>query len=219
MSFSAALGGLLAMVAPRRCPGCDAIVDENASSWFCEACAPLIERATGALATHAGYVYGGPLADALRRYKYGARTELARPLGELLAAEACLRFTGRVDAVVPVPLHPRRLYARGFDPAALLARRAAEALGARYLPRAIARVRDTPPQASLDRGDRARNVAGCFRVRASLDDLRVLVIDDVRTTGATMFELAQTVDDAGATSIALLALAAADPDDARTPIR
>ena len=64
------------------------------------------------------------------------------------------------------------------------------------------------------RAARAANVAGCFAVRAALEDQRVLVVDDVRTTGATMFEMARTVDDAGASSIAMLALAAADPDDA-----
>jgi ComF family protein len=214
MSFSSALGGLVSLLAPRTCPGCDVRIDED-SPPFCAACAPLLEVATGALGTHAAYVYGGPLADALRRYKYGARTDLATPLGDLFAREACARFAGRIDAVVPVPLHPRRLRLRGFDPTALLARRAASALGVRYLPHAIERVRDTPPQASLDRAQRAHNVAGCFRAIASLDELRVLIVDDVRTTGATMFEMARAADDAGAVSIALFALAVADPDDVR----
>lgn len=211
MSFSAALGGLLALVAPYRCAGCDVVVDDDG---FCAACAPLLEHASGALATHAAFVYGGPLADALRRYKYGARTELARPLGVLFADAARARFAGSIETVVPVPPHPRRLVERGFDPTALLAIAVASALGADYAPGAIARVRDTPPQASLARARRIGNVSGCFAVRASLDDRRVLVVDDVRTTGATLFEMARTIDDAGASSIALFALAAADPDDA-----
>ncbi len=125
------------------------------------------------------------------------------------------RFAGHIDVVVPVPPHPRRLRERGLDPVALIARPIARALGARYVPRAIVRARDTPPQASLGRGERARNVAGCFAVRAALDEARVLVVDDVRTTGATLFEMAQAVDDAGASSIALFALAVADPADRR----
>lgn len=201
------------MVAPLRCPGCDEEIDEAGPEVFCGACAPLIERATGALGTHAAFVYGGPLADAIRRYKYGARTELSRPLGRVLADEARARFAGHVDVVVPVPPHPRRLVERGFDPAALLAIAVARALGAAYVPGAIARVRDTPPQASLTRARRTTNVTGCFAVRASLDERRVLIVDDVRTTGATLFEMARTVDDAGASSIALFALAAADPED------
>jgi len=212
MSFSAALGGLLALVAPRRCPACDVVVDEVGDP-FCPACAPLLERATGALGTYAAFVYGGPLADAIRRYKYAPRAELARPLGTLFADEARARFAGHVDVVVPVPLHPRRLAERGFDPTALLAIAVARALGAEYAPNAIARVRHTPPQASLARAQRGGNVAGCFAVRRALDDRRVLVVDDVRTTGATLFEMARTCDDAGASSIALFALAAADPDD------
>lgn len=211
MSFAAALGGLLSLVAPRRCPGCDTSVDEDVR--FCGACEPLLEPATGALGTYAAFVYGGPLADAIRRYKYGARTELALPLGSLFAQCARERFVGRIDVVVPVPPHPRRVRERGFDATALLAMPLARALDARYVPSAIARVRDTPPQASLARARRLGNVAGCFAVQRTLDEARVLVVDDVRTTGATLFEMARAVDDAGAGSVALLALAAADPDD------
>jgi len=214
MSFEVALRGLLALVAPRRCPACD-VVDDDEQGGFCAACAPLLERATGALGTHAAFVYGGPLADAIRRYKYAARTELAAPLGDLFAKEARARFTGTVDVVVPVPPHPRRVSERGFDPTALLAIRVARALGASYAPHAIIRARDTPPQASLARAQRAANVLSCFAVRAPLEERRVLIVDDVRTTGATLFEMARTADDAGASSIALFALAVADPDDAR----
>ena len=192
MSFTAAIAGLVHLLAPLRCPGCDEPLSLEIGEPFCAACAPLIEPATGALGTHAGFVYGGPLADALRRYKYGARAELAAPL-----------------AALALPL----VRERGFDPVALLAAPLARALGARYVPRAIVRARDTPPQASLGRNERARNVAGCFAVRAALDEARVLVVDDVRTTGATLFEMAQAVDDAGASSIALFALAVADPED------
>lgn len=213
MSFTAALGGLLALVAPLRCPGCDVVIDEGSAA-FCAACEPLIEPAHGALATHAAFVYGGPLADAVRRYKYGGRSELAAQLGRVFSAQARARFAGMIDVVVPVPPHPRRLIERGFDPVALLAIAVARALGAMYIPRAIVRVRDTAPQASLARAQRNGNVAGCFAVRASLDERRVLIVDDVRTTGATLFEMARTVDDAGAISIALFALAAADPEDA-----
>lgn len=212
MSFAASLNGLLALVAPLRCPGCDVVMEEGDAA-FCGACAPLIEPATGALGTHAAFVYGGPLADAIRRYKYGGRTELSAPLGRIFAGEARARFAGSIEVVVPVPPHPRRLVERGFDPTALLALAVARSLGATYVPRAIARVRDTPPQASLARAQRSGNVAGCFSVRTSLDERRVLVVDDVRTTGATLFEMARAVDDAGASSIALFALAAADPED------
>lgn len=213
MSFTAALAGLLHLLAPPRCPGCDVPQALGASEPFCPACAPLVEEATGALGTHAGFLYGGPLADALRRYKYGGHAELAAPLAALALPVVRARYAGHVDVVVPVPPHPRRLRERGFDPVALLAGPIARALGARYVPRAIVRARDTPPQASLGRSERARNVAGCFAVRGVLDDARVLVIDDVRTTGATLFEMASATADAGASSIALFALAVADPDD------
>lgn len=90
--------------------------------------------------------------------------------------------------VVPVPLHPSRLADRGFSQSALIASRIAHRLGAPRKPRALARVRDTPQQASLDRADRLANLSGAFLVRRP-EHVRardVLLIDDVRTTGAAL---------------------------------
>src|SRR5262245_1872212 len=98
------LEGLLDLLAPPRCPGCDAIV-EPGDAQFCEACAPLLDPWTG---DGAAFVYGGPMAEAIKRLKYGKRWEISRPLGRALA-QSSLRFVDRVDCVVPVPLHPKRL--------------------------------------------------------------------------------------------------------------
>ncbi len=217
MSFTAALLGLLDLVAPVRCPGCDFVRPPEEDSSFCGACAPLLERATGVRAGSAAYVYGGPLADAIRRYKYGGRSDLARPLGDLLATAARDRFPAGLEAIVSVPIHPKRLRERGFDQAALLAIAVAGALDVRHRPDALVRVRHTPPQASLGHRARSRNVHACFEVREDLGGLAVLVIDDVRTTGATFFEIARTLRDAGAASIDLLALAGADADSPPAP--
>lgn len=213
MSFRAALFGLLDLVAPLRCPGCDAVLPPEDDAGFCGACAPLIERAIGARGATAAFVYGGPLADAVRRFKYGGRSELAAPLGELLATAARERHPAGLDAIVSVPIHARRLRERGFDQAALLAVRVARSLDVRHRPDAIVRARHTPPQASLGHQARSRNVEACFEVREDLGGLAVLVIDDVRTTGATFFEMARTLREAGVASVDLLALAGADADD------
>jgi ComF family protein len=180
---------------------------------FCNTCGPLLERAIGAAGSNTAFVYGGPLADAIRRFKYGGRSELAGPLGDLLGAAARERFPAGLDAIVSVPIHGKRLRERGFDQAALLAVRVSRALDVRRRPDAIARVRHTPPQASLGHVARTRNVEACFALREDLGGLAVLVVDDVRTTGATFFEIARTLREAGVASVDLLALAGADADD------
>ena len=180
---------------------------------FCPACAPLIERvdlpAFGPpIAAASAFLYGGPLAAAIQRLKYAGRTELARPLGALLADYA-LVFGGRVDRVVPVPLHERRLRTRGFNQSALLARPVAEALGVSLDARAIARVRPTRDQASLRREARSHNLRGAFVARAVQRPDRVLLIDDVRTTGATLAEAADALLQGGCVQVQTLALARA----------
>ncbi len=196
------LEGALDLLAPPRCAACDATLDAGAAG-FCDACAPLLDpdpTGLGAL------IYGGPVADAVRRFKYGPRPELARPLGARLA-QAALAHAGQVDAVVPVPLHPRRLAARGFNQASLLARPVARALGV-PLSFALRRLRHTPSQASLEVTRRLDNVRGAFRARPAGG--RVLLIDDVRTTGATLAECASALAAAGAREVRPLVLARAE---------
>jgi len=152
-------------------------------------------------------LYAGPLADAIRRFKYAGRTDLAPALAALLVECAPL-YGGAVDAVLPVPLHPSRLRQRGFNPAALLSRPLARALGARLLLSSVRRVRPTPAQAGLPRSQRKDNVRGAFEIAGPLGD-RILVVDDVRTTGATLAELALTLREGGVREVSTLALARA----------
>jgi predicted amidophosphoribosyltransferase len=118
--------------------------------------------------------YEGPVADAIRRFKYAGRSSMARPLAAFLV-QAALPYTGLVDVVVPVPLHPRKLRDRGWNPSLLLARPVAEVLGAELRPSWLKRVRATRVQAGLCRSDRQRNVAGAFRAKA-VPSTRVLLI-------------------------------------------
>ena len=171
---------------------------------FCPGCANAVERADD---SHAPFVYGGPIAAAITRFKYTPVPELARPLGELLAREA-ERFSFDVDAVVPVPLHVSRLYERGFNQAALLAAPVARGLGVPHLPRALERTRATEKQAELDRSARLRNVASAFRARSRVP-ARILLVDDVRTTGATQNACAAALRAAGCTDVRCLVLAIA----------
>jgi len=152
----------------------------------------------------APYLLGGALADAVHRFKYEGREELARALSTLFAG--CQ--PPRADVVVPIPLHPVRLRQRGYDQAALLAREASRQWG---LPmRALLRrARRTPQQVGSDRRRREENVRGAFRALPAAAGRRVCLIDDVLTTGATAAEAARTLLLAGAIRVEIRTLARA----------
>lgn len=211
MSVTAVWRGLLDLVAPRRCAACDEALDPEERA-FCAGCGVLLDPGERIGSGMSAYVYGGPMAEAVRRLKYGRRTELAPVLGAMLAARA-IELAGEVDAVVPVPLHASRLRRRGFNQAALLARPVARALGAPLVTSELRRLRDTPPQAGLDAGSRVRNVRGAF-VALRAPGARVLLVDDVRTTGATLAECAEALTIAGAEHVLTLVLAGAELADA-----
>jgi ComF family protein len=153
------------------------------------------------------FEYGGPVADAIQRFKYDGRSELGAALGMLMAGEAC-NWVGKVDAIVPVPLHWRRRRARGYDQAALLARPLAKSLGVPALLRGLRRVRNTPSQVELPHAERQRNVVGAFAPWRLHGVGRVLLVDDVRTTGATLRAASEALEAGGVSEVHTLVLAA-----------
>jgi ComF family protein len=200
------LGNLLGeLIAPSRCAACDAPVEPRAP--FCDACvcSLLPESARGS--DVAAFEYGGAIARAIVRFKYAREPALSRPLGAL-ACTALSRLALDVDCVTHVPLHPLRLVDRGFDQAALVGACVARALGVPMLYGAITRHRHTPQQASLGRAERLVNVRGAFEASSdSVRDRRVLVVDDVRTTGATLAACAAALREVGARDTASLVIA------------
>jgi ComF family protein len=208
MHLNAILRGLLDLVAPPRCLACDSELSPTTTRGFCEACDLLLDRGERIGSAISAFKYGGPMADAIRRFKYGGRPDLAGPLGTLLAARA-LELLGHVDAVVPVPLHGVRLRQRGFNQSALLARPVARALSVPLSTLELRRARDTVPQASLSASDRLSNVRGAF-VALSAPGARVLLIDDVQTSGATLAECAVALAAAGVEHVTTLVLARAE---------
>jgi ComF family protein len=154
--------------------------------------------------------YGGAVSEAIRRLKYGARPDLARGLGRRIAAalrEANLDL--RAALLVPVPLHPRRLVERGYNQSALLAASAGQDLRLRSVPLALRRTRDTAQQAVLSREARLENARTAFVARRPLSGARVVLVDDVVTTGATSAACTSALEQAGACVLAVAAVARA----------
>ncbi|HEY8531414.1 MAG TPA: ComF family protein [Limnochorda sp.] len=155
-------------------------------------------------------LYSGWVRAAVHRLKYHGEAELALPLGTLmglLAREELLFLT--VSVVIPVPLHPERLAARGYNQSELLARPVAQAIGRPLVPHALERRRPTLPQVGLDEAGRRRNLENAFHVAdpKSVKGRRILVVDDVLTTGATCREVARALLEAGARCVDVLTLA------------
>ncbi len=156
--------------------------------------------------------YEGLIVEAISRFKYGGAIRLAPALGMLLAAyqDSQFPFSG-LDLILPVPLHPRRLRERGFNQSLLLARQVSRRHSIPLNFTVLRRIRPTPPQTRLSGPDRQRNVRGAFEVvkPSVLAGKKVLLIDDVFTTGATARECARVLLGGGAREITVLTLARA----------
>lgn len=149
------------------------------------------------------------MSQLLLAYKAGERPQLARALGRLLTRHLPEEATAGIDCVIPVPLHERRLVQRGFNQAEELARPLCRSRALRLDTRSIQRVVATPSQQGLSRSARRSNLHGAFAAQRDLSGLRVLLLDDVMTTGTTLNELAREVRRAGAARVAGVALARA----------
>jgi len=158
-----------------------------------------------------------PVIDWIHAFKYpprGLRGLAPGPLAVIaeFASRSAQRAVGPApELVVPVPLHPRRLRARGFNPALVVARAVARAAAAPLAATALERVRDTPSQTGLSAAARRRNMNGALRARRAMP-ARVWIVDDVITTGATLREAARVLIDAGAQSV-IAVCAARTPRD------
>ncbi len=154
-------------------------------------------------------LFEGPLRQAVHAFKYSGCTDLALPLGQLLEHYwADNPFP--VDAIVPVPLYASRLRERGYNQSALLARHLARAVHAPVVEDGLARVRATASQMTLSAAERQANVKDAFEgVTARVTGQRVVLIDDVCTTGATLEACSVALLRAGAVSVWALTLARA----------
>jgi ComF family protein len=203
------LNAFLNLIFPPKCEICRG----DGEAALCPSCFNKIKFMKPQMGIHNITVYEGVVREAIHRLKFNGRKKLAEPLGILavryLSQASSFKAT-EIDAIVPVPLHKKRYRQRGFNQSELVAK----VLG-KYLDLPVAqpleRVIDTQAQFSLKREERFTNIAGAFKVVSSeaVYNRRLLLIDDIYTTGATIAECARTLKIAGAGRIEILALSRA----------
>lgn len=151
----------------------------------------------------------------IHRYKYGDQIHLAKTLAPMMSA-AGAELLAEADWLVPVPLHRIRLWTRRYNQAAILAQAIAARDGKPLLFDALTRRKHTAPQVGLTRAERAANLTGAFVVRAdrkpTIEGRRILLVDDVLTTGATVGAAAKALRRAGAAGVDVLTFARTVPD-------
>lgn len=209
------IDNLLDLLFPPRCAGC-----KSRGALLCAACQAGCRFVPDAanreqhlrlnspflLSTAGAYVFEGAIREAVHTLNYNRRKRMAQPLGQLLN-RYLVAHPIAVDAIVAVPLHPERLRTRGFNQAQLLAAQLARQAGLPLLATQLVRVRQTSQQADLNRAQRRDNVREAFAWQGTTPPQRILVIDDVLTTGATIEAAAQALHAAGAREVHALALA------------
>ena len=228
---------VLEVLFPETCPSCNGPSQSHRTAPFCRRCwagiqpyrgpscrtcgLPLpssyADRCGECIAdppeyrTHQSFgLYDGTLREAIHRLKYGKLRRLAPPLADFLFS---MEVPG-VDYIVPVPLHPSRLKQREFNQAGLVARHLSRRTGTPLDLLSLEKVKNTPPQVGLPRRQRLANERRAFRLcnDSPLRGRRVLLVDDVATTGATLRACARALAEGGATLIHAVTLARSTPD-------
>jgi ComF family protein len=190
------------------CPSCGAFYENNDPPYACSMC----RREPPPFAGLGFYsVYDGTLRELLLEFKFRSGLGKSRLIGELLAKAIGNHFAAvGFDLIVPVPAHLRRLLARGFNQSMVLARLAGSQLAVPVDGKALVRTRHTPPQSGLTRRERETNLDGAFATRPDrCRGRRILLVDDVATTGSTLAACARELNRAGAASVHALVVAKA----------
>ena len=223
---------LLDLIFPPRCAGCG----QSGSLW-CPACQASVHVIRDSICSHCGRplenqrnarlcpachrsppeidgirsaaMFEGPLREAIHHLKYSGRTSLATPLGALLSAR-WQADSPPADTIVPVPLHASRVRERGYNQSVLLAEQLSRASGLPLAESMLTRVRATAPQVTLNAAERKLNVRDAFQASGdAAQGKRVLLVDDVCTTGATLESCSLALRQVGVASVWAITLARA----------
>lgn len=186
-------------------------VEKNVVNYLCPKCASWLEELKAGESQAGGfgfslYKYDGAVKGIVTGYKYGGKKWLGRFLGREMA-QALSELPQSFSCVCNVPLHEKRRKSRGFDQSEELAKGLSEAAGLPYIP-ALRRIRNTKTQTKLSEKQRAENIKGAFEAACPVSG-KVLLVDDVLTTGATAGECARTLMRAGAESVYVVTYARA----------
>ena len=203
------LAGSPAIASPR-CTICGLpFLTEGGTDHPCGGC---IQHPPSFAAARAAVLFEGPVRDLIHRFKYGKKVQHCRPLG-LLTARQLGEFVAAssADLIIPVPLHVKRLRERGFNQALLLSETLAKHWRLSLSRHNLRRVRWTEPQISLSASERKDNVWGAFAVHDAegVRNRRIILVDDVYTTGSTVAECARTLRKAGAEAVFAVTIARA----------
>ncbi|HSI24420.1 MAG TPA: ComF family protein [Methylotenera sp.] len=179
-----------------QCPQCGLLSD----GLTCGSC---LNSAPHYDATHALFTYDFPVDRLLQHYKYKDMLHLANTFATLLHQKKFSQpiNTNKIDLIIPMPMHDKRLQERGFNQVLEIARVIAKNTHIKLDYTACQRTKLTPPQASLPLKDRIKNIRGVFSCPKSLHGLNIALVDDVMTTGASLNELASTLKQAGAAHV------------------
>jgi len=204
---------LLNLLFPPKCPFCQKVLDKAGICVACERELPWIEeekvlrKGPGRFQCAAPLWYEDIVREGLLRFKFQGASAAAEPLGELIARCAAEQFGGEFETVTWVPVSKKRLRQRGYDQAELLARSACR-LWSTEPERLLKKIVDNPAQSGIhDAAARRANVLGVYDVVGSAEGKRILLIDDICTTGATLTECIRVLKDAGAESVVCAAVA------------
>jgi ComF family protein len=189
-----------------RCPRCGRPSDGVARAGRCETCGDWPEGLVSA--ARFPYAYRRPLSGMIRRMKYQGVARMADWMAGEMLGTAERELPGGYDLIVPVPMHKKRLRLRGLNHAAALADAISRRTGVPSA-EALWRTVDTPQQARQSAAARRKNLEGAFAASPSVTGRRVLLVDDVVTTGATALACARALRLAGACDVIFLALAGA----------
>jgi ComF family protein len=228
------LNSFLNFLFPSTCPVCGNNSDSYGHNPICKSCWKGIERYAGpscmscglpVASAHAAHcesclkapppysgilyygIYFGTLRKAIHLLKFKGIKRLSRPIAALLSELPI----PEADGIVPVPLHPNKIKEREFNQTALIGRHLSRHSGIRLLYDALKKNKETPPQTDVTGKDRMRNVKNTFTAGKAVNGLRLVLVDDVITTGATVHECSKALTKAGAKSVTVVAVARSVP--------
>ncbi|MBP7177283.1 MAG: ComF family protein [Thermoclostridium sp.] len=213
---------ILRLFFPPRCISCDCLLPIDMEGVLCRDCEediPVLKNrefinpagnSIGRIFSAFDYEKG--IRKAIHNLKFNDRPENAAALVKLalprisqflFEAQPHCAKSSRYDIIIPVPIHFRRKQQRGYNQSELLAKNLAKQTKVAFYPRALTKSIHTPPQSSLGRGERLRNLTKAFRLKnpETVRGKRVLLVDDVMTTGSTLEHCARVLTEAGATQV------------------